>query len=60
MSPYSYVIAHEFYLDGTGGLTKIGTNGNKYIRPVISLKNETEIENGGDGTPANPYVVKYN
>ena len=30
------------------------------IRPVISLKLGTEFEDGGDGTPTNPYVVKYN
>ena len=30
------------------------------VRPVISLKFETEFESGGDGTPTNPYIVKYN
>ena len=29
------------------------------IRPVVSLKLGTEFETGGDGTPTNPYVVKY-
>ena len=30
------------------------------LRPVVSLKLGTEFESGGDGTPTNPYVVKYN
>lgn len=29
------------------------------LRPVVSLKLGTEFEDGGDGTPTNPYVVKY-
>lgn len=28
------------------------------VRPAISLKNDTEFINGGDGTTNNPYVVK--
>ena len=30
------------------------------LRPVVSLKLGTEFETGGNGTPTNPYVVKYN
>ena len=29
------------------------------LRPVISLKPGIEFESGGNGTPTNPYVVKY-
>ena len=29
------------------------------VRPVISLKHDTEFVDGGNGTPTNPYVVKY-
>ena len=29
------------------------------VRPVVSLKSGTEFVTGGDGTPTNPYVVKY-
>ena len=36
------------------------SNGNNGLYLVISLKLETEFETGGDGTPTNPYVVKYN
>ena len=31
----------------------------KGFRPVISLKLGIKFEQGGDGTEANPYVVKY-
>ena len=30
------------------------------LRPSVSLKHGTEFLAGGDGTPLNPYVVKYN
>ena len=29
------------------------------VRPVVSLKQGIEFESGGNGTPTNPYVVKY-
>ena len=29
------------------------------IRPVVSLKHDVELVEGGDGTGSNPYVVKY-
>ena len=28
------------------------------LRPVISLKHDTEFVRGGDGTPTNPYVIE--
>ena len=30
------------------------------LRPVVSLKPGIEFEPDGDGTPTNPYIVKYN
>ncbi len=30
------------------------------VRPLVSLKHIVEYERGGDGTPTNPYVIKYN
>ena len=35
-------------------------SGNNSLYVVIYLKLGTEFETGGDGTPTNPYVVKYN
>ena len=40
--------------------TDDGTQAYRSYRPVVSLKLGTEFETGGEGTPTNPYVVKYN
>ncbi len=40
-----------------GGSAPNTTSG---VRPVVSLKHDTEFAVGGDGTATNPYIVKYN
>ena len=47
-------------INSNGGIGYYMSSENCGIRPVISLKLGTEFEEGGDGTPTNPYVVKYN
>ena len=41
------------------GISTAGVPAYFGVRPIISLKAKTEFEIGGDGTPTNPYVVKY-
>jgi hypothetical protein len=57
-----------FYCDGAHGWY-VGTNGNFYsyyvydtygVRPTVSLSPGVEYVDGGDGSMANPYVVKMN
>jgi hypothetical protein len=61
LSPYlfSNVVAREFIVNGNGGLNNTYVNLSRGVRPVVSLKPGTEFESGGDGTPTNPYIVKY-
>ena len=62
MSPYNFnnVDAHGFYINKLGIFEfSDGVNYPRGVRPVVSLKLGTEFESGGDGTPTNPYVVKY-
>ena len=47
-------------IGATGGINYYMASENRGIRPVISLKLGVEFEEDGDGTPTNPYVVKYN
>ena len=55
-----YLYAREISIYN-GGLSRYNGVGSGYgIRPVISLKLGVKFENGGDGTPTNPYIVKYN
>ena len=59
LSPYNFYSAFGFsasssYLDDDGVSISYG------LRPVVSLRPGTEFEKTGDGTPTNPYVVKYN
>ena len=49
-----------FIVDDYGRLNEDNLSYVLGIRPVISLKPGIEFETGGDGTPTNPYVVKYN
>lgn len=42
-----------------GSLNTSDSSGSIGVRPVISLKLGVEFEEDGDGTPTNPYVVKY-
>ena len=62
MSPgnVTYSGASEFaQFASFGGLTGIKVDTSYGLRPVISLKYGIKFEKGGDGTPTNPYVVKY-
>ena len=45
-----YIISDPDFYDGSGY---------PGLRPAISLKPGIEFVEGGDGTPTNPYVVKY-
>ena len=62
MSPYSYSNYDSIVYENFKGLQLQYTyvNSTAGIRPVVSLKLGIEFETGGDGTPTNPYVVKYN
>ena len=51
--------AREFYVYSSGYLSNTIANLNHGLRPVVSLKPGTEFVDGGEGTTANPYVVKY-
>ena len=51
--------ASEFYVSGNGYLGGSYVDYAVGLRPVISLNSTVEFETGGDGTPTNPYVVKY-
>ena len=46
-------------LDQNGFMSNMYTSESYGLRPVVSLKHGTEFVSGGDGTPTNPYVVKY-
>lgn len=51
---YGFTKTYSGRISGT--ILESSLNGS---RPVISLKPGTEFESLGDGTPTNPYVVKY-
>ncbi len=63
MSP-SYMYhnsAFEFFVYNDGTVVNYYVGGDVHgVRPVISIKLDTIFNDGGDGTPTNPYVVKYN
>ena len=48
-----YVVANDSAVSVEYG------NYSRGVRPVVSLKHGTLVMKGGDGTPTNPYVVKY-
>ena len=58
-SNFDYYYAVEFNLNAFGGISNYSVSNTGGLRPVVSLKLGTEFEDGGDGTPTNPYVVKY-
>ncbi len=62
MSPNNYNTQDPvmFTLFQTGSFGFSSVDGNQGIRPVVSLKLGVEFKEGGDGTPTNPYIVKYN
>ena len=61
MSPkyFSYYDSITFCMSSYGVPGGSLVNTSYGVRPVVSLKLGTEFETGGDGTPTNPYVVKY-
>ena len=65
----SYWSSAPYYFDRNSGIERlVGSNGSWLgaggggfgVRPSISLRPGTSFETGGDGTAANPYVVKMN
>ncbi len=52
--------AYWFRVGSNGGLSIDAVYDLIGVRPVVSLTLGTEFVGGGDGTPTNPYVVKYN
>ena len=63
MSP-SYMYhnsAFVFFAYNDGTVVNYYVGGEEHgVRPVVSLKLDTMFDDGGEGTPTNPYVVKYN
>ncbi len=63
---YSWSLSPDYFdgysseLSVSSSLDYISVNSNSRLRPVVSLKPGTEFEKTGDGTPTNPYIVKYN
>ena len=65
---YYWGLSPSNFFDNSGrGFRVVSTGDLEYARaiekygarPVVSLKPDIEFETGGDGTPTNPYVVKY-
>ena len=62
ISPNSYStngIASVYGIFDSGHLYSYSVTIQYGLRPVVSLKPGTEFEDGGEGTTAKPYVVKY-
>ena len=57
---FNSYLANEFSVSNKGLLSNNLVSNSRGVRPVVSLKPGTGFESGGDGTPTNPYVVKYN
>ena len=60
LSPGSFNGNTASQFNSTGKLNHVSVVNSFGLRPVISLKSGVEFETGGEGTPTNPYVVKYN
>ena len=59
MSPgYSSLTAYGLYMIDQGSLYFYVVDDEWYVRPVINLKSTVEIQDGGNGTATNPYVIK--
>ena len=56
---FTNIYAYEFDVVSDGYLVSTNARYSSGVRPVVSLKRGTEFESGGNGTPTNPYVVKY-
>ena len=50
--------ANEWNVNSDGNLTGNNVNNSNGSRPVINLKSDVEVIEGGDGTSSNPYVIK--
>ena len=50
--------ANEWNVNANGNLTDNNVNNSNGARPVINLKSDVEVIEGGDGTSSNPYVIK--
>ncbi len=62
MTPNNTLSSNSFVYyvnNGIDSQNNLATN-SYGIRPVISLKLGTIFEDGGNGTPTNPYIVDYN
>ena len=62
LSPHNTAVGNnfEFVVSSNGYLDYDFLSDTLGVRPVISLKPGIYFDEGGDGTPTNPYVVKYN
>ena len=59
LSPLRFYSFHPQMSSVNDGLFSSDVGSISSLRPVVSLKPKIEFETGGDGTPTNPYVVKY-
>ena len=62
-SPYYATATYSYPMMGASGNSHIyvGNVTSSYgVRPVISLKSNVRILEGGNGTPEHPYIVVYN
>ena len=61
MSPFIFNasghLSGVWYVEPTGSLSNSYVTGGFGVRPAVSLKSTATIEQGGDGTVNNPYVV---
>ena len=54
------IVGRVYNFKETGAISGMIVNYGTILRPVVSLKLGTEYQDGGEGTLANPYVIKYN
>lgn len=50
--------ANEWNAGSDGNLNNNNVHNSNGTRPVINLKSNVEVIEGGDGTSSNPYVIK--
>lgn len=51
--------SYSYYVNNLGYFVSTSPNSSYTVLPVVTLKPGTEVEDGTDGTPYKPYVVKY-